>query len=480
MTKPTLLVVDDSETFRDALDRALSREFCIRIAGSSDEAKAQLSPLPDAALLDLRLRDDDVSNLEGLELLRELRREHPEMPVLMMTAYGDVATAVECMRLGAADFIQKGSDLREFRARVERALEHSRLASRVTQLEHELAIIEPRVLIGRNNLMLEVRELVSSAAGDGRVTVLISGETGTGKELVARAIHASGPRADKPFVSVVVASLPSTMIESELFGFEKGSFTDARAAHVGFIERANRGVLLLDEVGELDPMSQVKLLRFLEERTISRLGGKIELDIDVQVLAASNADLGSLVTEGRFREDLYYRLKVFEIPLPPLREHRDDIPFLLEQFLKKFGAAARGVVGVSGGALDVLTTYRWPGNVRELRNALESALLRAVLRKHKTIEAVDLPKEVGRREAPAKPPQMPERATLDEAVARAELAEVEHALESVQWKKTEAWRALGLNNRFALRRRVVRIFSQFPQLADAYPRLARVFKSEIS
>jgi DNA-binding NtrC family response regulator len=368
------------------------------------------------------------------------------------------------------DFIQKVADLREIRARLERALEHARLARRVAQLEQE---IEPRELIGESIRMREVKEFVAAAAREGNVTVLVVGETGTGKELVARAIHACGPRREGPFVAVHIAGLPETMVESELFGHERGAYTGAHQTVAGYLERAHGGVLFLDEIDELKADIQVKLLRFLEERKITRLGGSKQIPIDIQLVSATKAPLGERVSEGRFRADLYYRLRVFEIRLPPLRERREDIPLLAVHFFKTFGGPARGVTGIAQEAMDLLCSYDWPGNVRELRNVIEAAILKATLRQHRQVEPSDLPVEI--HGAIACPTSRAERSLLEEALARAELAEVERALAQTGGKKTEAWKLLGLNDRFALRRRVRRILQSHPQLAEQFPMVCAAY-----
>jgi DNA-binding NtrC family response regulator len=470
MRKPVLLLVDDNEAFRNSLKAALSREYEVKTGASRAEARTMLNPPPDTILLDLRLNDADPSNAEGLEFLRELRRDWPTIPVVMITGYGDIPTAVECMRLGAVDFIQKVADLREIKARLERALEHARLARRVAQLEQE---IEPRELIGESIRMREVKEFVAAAAREGNVTVLVVGETGTGKELVARAIHACGPRREGPFVAVHIAGLPETMVESELFGHERGAYTGAHQTVAGYLERAHGGVLFLDEVDELKADIQVKLLRFLEERKITRLGGSKEIPVDIQLVSATKAPLAERVSEGRFRADLYYRLRVLEIRLPPLRERCEDIPLLAVHFFKTFGGPARGVTGIAQEAMDLLCSYDWPGNVRELRNVIEAAILKATLRQHRQVEPSDLPVEI--HGAIAGPTSRAERSLLEEALARAELAEVERALAQTGGKKTEAWKLLGLNDRFALRRRVRRILQSHPQLADQFPRVREAY-----
>lgn len=479
--RPTLLVIDDSAEYCSALDRALATSYRVGTAQTAAEAIARSSPAPDMILLDLRLDPHSDSEDQAQELLRYFVRELPETPVLIITAYGDVDRAVECMRLGAADFVEKGKGTAELKVRLERALERAQLASRVQQLEAELAVVEPRELIGKSAALAQVKELIAGVARDGQVTVLVTGETGTGKELVARAVHASGARASRPFAPVAIAALPPSTLESELFGHEKGAFTDAKRRHIGVIERAQGGVLFLDEIAELAQGSQVKLLRFLEERVITRLGGEQEIAVDVQVIAATNAVLKESVANGRLREDLYYRLRVCEIHLAPLRERREDVPLLVEHFVSRLGRS-RGVVSQTAEAMECFMACDWPGNIRELRNAVEAAVLRAGLRRSTQIAYGDLPEEMRgggavhvTQTAGSEGPMVEPLISLPEALARAELEQVERALRASGGRKSEAWKVLGLNDRFALTRRVKRIVARFPALAANYPNVQEAF-----
>ncbi len=488
-SRPRLLLVDDSEAFRRSMTRALERDYEVVTACGTGEARGLLTPAPNAVLLDLRLDEGDPSNAESLGLLADLREELPSVPVIVITAYSDVDHAVECMRRGAVDFIEKRGGLGALKARIDKALEQAQVVARLRQLEEELAIVEPRELVGQSSAITDVKEMIAAVARDSTVTVLITGETGTGKELVARAIHASGPRAQRPFVAVAVSTLPETTVEAELFGYEPGAFTDARRRKAGYIERANGGVLFLDEIGELPPVTQVKLLRFLEERTISRLGGAKDLPMDVQVVAATHAQLTGAIRAGTFREDLYYRLKVCEIRLPSLRERREDIPLLVEHFLAKLGARSRGVGVVSREAEAALLRYAWPGNVRELRNTLEAALIRAGLRHHRRVESGDLPVEIlGKAEPPevgsptstqaqSAPISAANSPSLEEVLAETELAAVERALAVSGGRKTEAWKLLGLNDRYVFTRRVKRILHRHPMLAARHPAVCAAFRT---
>ncbi|MEM2367343.1 MAG: sigma-54 dependent transcriptional regulator [Candidatus Bathyarchaeia archaeon] len=481
MSKPTLLIVDDNEDFLTSMGRALQYEYEVRYARSKVEALNSLSPPPDIVLLDLRLDDTDPDNHEGMDVLRILRRQFPQMPIVMVTAWDvEVDLAVECMKLGAVDFIQKRRvNIKEIKTRLARALEQAQLTQRVAELEKEIQLIEPREIVGKSRAIQEIKRLIKGVAQDGYVTVLIRGETGTGKELIARAIHASGWRRKGPFVAVALASLPLSMVEPELFGYERGAFTDAEERHIGYIEKAHRGVLFLDEIGDLHLEVQSKLLRFLEEREFQRLGNTEPIKVDVQVLAATNANLEERVRRGLFRKDLYYRLKVHEIYIPPLRERTEDIPLLVEHFLHLFHRRGRRVNRISSEALETLCRCPWPGNVRQLKNAIESALFWAELKGHSQIEVEDLPPDV--RQVPLEQPQAEvkridsEGFCVDEALARTELACIEEALKLTRGKKTEAWKLLGYHDRFTFYRRVRRILKRYPHLVEEFPQVKTSF-----
>jgi DNA-binding NtrC family response regulator len=480
MPKPVLLLVDDNQDALNSLTRLLKREYEVRTATTQSEALQQLSPPPDIALLDMRLEEDEPDNREGIALLETLHQQFPDMPVLMHTAHGDVDAAVECVRLGAVDFIEKPrADISEITVRLARALEQARLRRRVTNLEQELNLIEPRQIVGASKQIVEVKQAIEAVASDGHVTVLIEGESGTGKELVARALHASGWRQSGPFVPVVLASLPPALIEGELFGYESGAFTDARRRHIGYLERAKDGLLFLDEIGELELPLQVKLLRFLEEREFERLGGTTAIKVDVQVVAATNSDLRAEVKAGKFREDLYFRLKGFEIKIPPLRERPEDIPLLVDHFLNLFHQQGRKVLRCSPQAMDRLLQSQWPGNIRQLRTTMESALFRAFYRKHMEVEVEDLPPELTESETtPQEALPSTDEVSLDEALAKTELAYIERALQQVQGKKTEAWKLLGLNDRFALLRRVKKIADRYPHLMNGFSFVKSAYHSD--
>jgi DNA-binding NtrC family response regulator len=481
MSFPRLLIVDDNKNYAESLRRALQKEFSVASAIDKEEAHRALHSGSDVILLDIRLNDMDETNREGLELLREFRTQCPDVPVVMMTAYGDVGLAVQAMKEGASDFLQKPIDLAKLRATLSNALDRARLEERISSLQQDYARIEPGELVGQNPLVAEVRNLTQMVAQDGYVTVLIRGETGTGKELVARAIHRVGWRSKEPFVPMATASLSPSLIESELFGHEAGAFTGAKGRRIGFIEKAKRGVLFLDEIGDLPAEGQLKLLRFLEEKKFSRVGSSEEIEIDAQILAATNRNLEEAVGSGYIREDLYFRLKSVQIFLPPLRERRDDIPILADHFLRLFREQGRTrITEIKPEAAEALTQYRWPGNVRELKAALERAIIYANYNGHQWIQKGDLPLEI--LSASDRDNHVAYRAhiagngiDLAKEMARLELSYIEEALHSTEERKTEAWRLLGLNDRFALRRRTKALLSKYPSIAQQFPTVCRLY-----
>lgn len=498
VTKPRVLFVDDAKDYRDQFCSLYKGEYEVIGAASAEQAKENMTPAPDVVLLDLRLSGDDGGQEESLGLLKHLREEFPHVPVIMITAFADLKAAVECMRLGAADFINKADDRQEIKARIQKALEVGRKSRRLEFLEQEVATnASKRQLVGKSKAIAALREPITVAARSD-LTVLILGETGTGKELVARAIHAAGNRSKEPFIALELNRLTTTTIESELFGHEKGAFTDAHERHQGYIERANRGVLFLDEIGDLcdEGQIQAKLLRFLQERRIVRVGGRQEIPVDVQIIAATNRDLQKAVREGTFRPDLYYRLKGYQISVPALRERRDDVQMLAQHFLNIYDGPANCVTGFSPEVLKYLAEYDWPGNVRELENTIKAAIAIAGNRKHPQIVMEDLPllEEPSAPRfprSPLAPNDIPGRSgsamseplqeTLDQAVARYELTMIQHALDACHWQKAKAWQTLGLHDRFALRRRVLRHFERFPILKDeqsGFSRLAQAFLAE--
>ncbi|MBI1959330.1 MAG: sigma-54-dependent Fis family transcriptional regulator [Candidatus Rokubacteria bacterium] len=368
----TLLIADDDPVALALLAEVLSREgYRVRAAASGEECLrvAEAEPV-DLAIVDLRM-----PGLDGLQVMRGLATIQPGVPVLVLTAFVTIDTAIQAIRAGAYDYLSKPFRMEEMKVVVRRALEARRLASENRQYRREL---EDRYgvqnLQGQSPQMVEVYKLVARVSAL-ETTVLIQGETGTGKELVARAIHYASPRAGRPFVVVDCTALPEGLFESELFGHERGAFTGALSTRRGLLETSDGGTCLLDEIGDLAPTLQAKLLRLLQERAIRRVGGNEVLPVNVRIIAATNRDLGKRVAEGAFREDLYYRLNVVTIVLPPLRERSQDIPLLAQHFLEKYArAAGKPTRGFAPETLAVLSGYHWPGNVRELEHAVERAV----------------------------------------------------------------------------------------------------------
>lgn len=384
-----IVVVDDELNIRSALVTLLEKkQYRVRGAGSAEEALEQL----ETTAADLVLTDLKMPGMGGMEFLRRLKHTWPDTEVLVMTAFGSIDTAVEAIRCGAYDYLTKPIDRDRFALVVEKALERHALSCENKQLKDRL---ETRTrfeqMIGESEPMQRVYGLVEMVA-DSDVTVLLTGESGTGKELVARAIHHKSQRANGPFVTLNCGALPENLFESELFGYEKGAFTGATTNKMGRFELADGGTLLLDEVGELSLKSQVDFLRVLETKEFRRLGGTKVVKVDTRIVAATNRNLEEAVKEGAFREDLYYRLNVVPIPLPPLRERGNDIPMLAERFMHEFSALHhRAMKDISRPAMRLLRLYAWPGNIRQLRNLIERLVVTV---KDTVIDPTHLPEEI--------------------------------------------------------------------------------------
>jgi two-component system, NtrC family, nitrogen regulation response regulator NtrX len=403
----TILIVDDEPAARYGLRRALEAKYRVVEAESAEAGRATLNTeRPDLVLLDVVL-----SGQSGLEFLRWMRKQGSDVPVLMVSALDTAKTAVEALQLGAADYLVKGFELEELRQRVANLLKLATLEKENDSLRRRMATEgQFGQMIGRTAEMRRAFEMADRvAAADS--TVLILGESGTGKDLMAQEIHARSPRAGKAYVAVNCAALPETLIESELFGYERGAFTGAAQQKKGKFELASGGTLFLDEIGDMNPVTQAKVLRALENRTIERLGGAQPIPVDVRVISATHRNLAAEIRAGKFREDLFYRLRVITIELPPLRAHKADIPVLAEAFLQMHTARLRAGAGAGGAlpgqaspsptriareAMAALEKYDWPGNVRELKNALERSL---VLCRREEIGVEDLPQEVASGEA---------------------------------------------------------------------------------
>jgi DNA-binding NtrC family response regulator len=372
MSKANILLVDDQDSIRHFVGKALEDDgYTVRTAESVRETRQAIEQeMPDMLLLDLKLPDGT-----GLELLREIKRLQPEVPIILMTAFGEVETAVEAMSAGAFWFVKKPFQIEELLALVGRALESQRLWLELRRLRHQ-AFADEDYLHSCSPSMQEAYAIAEQVSRGDNTTVLIEGESGTGKEYFANLIHRMSARHDKPFVEINCAAIPRELLESELFGHEKGAFTDARTQKMGLMELANDGTLFLDEIGEMSPMLQVKLLRVLERRTFKRVGGTKDIMVNLRIISATNQDLDRLVKEGGFREDLYYRLKVVPLWVPPLRDRRDDIlplgRLFMDRFARQFKKPFRNI---SPAAEQLLCGYAWPGNIRELRNLFERTML---------------------------------------------------------------------------------------------------------
>lgn len=370
----SILIVDDEPNIRRVLSAVFEK------AGyqvyTAENGKKALDIISTEQNLDVVLCDLIMPDLNGVEVLKTAREINPRLSLIMITAHGTIKTAVDAMKLGAFDYITKPFDMDEIKLVVKNALERSQLLVENTQLKQELkSRYRFDEIVGNSGKMQEVFKIIERVANS-NATVLIRGESGTGKELVARAIHYNSPRASKPFIAVSCAALPETLLESELFGHEKGAFTGAVGQKAGRFELAHQGTLFLDEIPEISPAVQVKLLRALQEREFERVGGTKTVKVDVRLIAATNRDLEQLVADGQFRADLYYRLQVIQIFLPPLRERREDIPALVEHFIAKFNAQNnKNIRYATKEAMDLLMNYSWPGNVRELENAIERAVV---------------------------------------------------------------------------------------------------------
>jgi len=441
--KATVLVIEDEEKLRRVVELQLKTAgYDVEQAGSAEEAM-KLADRADVILTDLRL-----PGMSGLEMLQQLRSEDSHKPVIVMTAFGSIETAVEAMKAGAVDFLPKPFSLDHLMTVVNKALEVRSLREENRELRAELSQrYQFDNIIGRSAAMREIFATVERVAPT-RATVLLCGESGVGKDMIARAIHHHSPRTDRPFVKINCTALPENLMESELFGYEKGAFTGANVSKPGKFEQADTGTVLLDEIGDVPPAIQVKLLRILQEREFERLGSNKVRHVDVRVLAATNVDLRAALEQGEFREDLYYRLNVLPINIPPLRDRKEDIPFLARHFVAKLSKdVGSRVESISDAAIQRLMEYHWPGNVRELENVIERSL---VLANDAVLEPADI-----RLDLTAAPRSavagnfLPDGMTLDAY----EQSIIREALQRANGNKSQAARLLGLT-RNALRYRL--------------------------
>jgi nitrogen regulation protein NR(I) len=410
---PSLLVVDDEQNVLYSLAKSLQSETLDVITASTGREGIERAERqrPDVVILDLRLSD-----MSGLDVFDRLRALDPRLPIVLITAFATTETAIEAMKRGAFEYLLKPIDFHQLREVVQRALELSRFRHVPAVFDDSGAAETSDPIVGRSALMQEVYKAIGRVASQD-VTVLITGENGTGKELVARALYHHGTRSDGPFLALNCAAIPDTLLESELFGHERGAFTGAERRRIGKFEQAHGGTLFLDEIGDMSPATQSKVLRVLQEQRFERLGGNETIATDVRLIAASNKDLEKEVAEGRFRRDLFYRLNGFAIHLPPLRERRDDLPLLIDHFFRLYGRSMRRTIrSVAPEALRCLQEHDWPGNVRELQNVLHYAVIRAP---GEVLTLDCLPETL--RSAPPPAPAAPPVGSLDVARLTADL-----------------------------------------------------------
>ncbi|QEE29226.1 sigma-54-dependent Fis family transcriptional regulator [Terriglobus albidus] len=428
-----ILIIDDEAAIRDSLETLLTLEgFTVTMA---EEGNSGLDLLAREEF-DLLLLDLSLPGESGMDLLPRIKASHPQLPVIMITAYGAVANVVEAIRLGAENFVQKPWDNEKLLADIRSAIGKRRAEQEVLQLRRTLKQrYQFTNIVGKSDVMLKLLDLVAQVAAS-RSTVLIYGESGTGKELIAKAIHANSPRKDKPFVPVNVGAVPADLLESTLFGHMKGAFTSAVATKKGLFEVAHEGTLFLDEIGTMPLETQAKVLRALQERKFMQLGGTQEISVDVRILAATNVDLQQAVREGRFREDLFYRLNVISVELPPLRNRREDIPLLAQHFLKRFseenGLPERTL---SPDAMRLVMDHSWPGNIRELENAMERGV---VLSTGSQITPDQLPPQLTGNTYSAALMEHAPSASLADIMEEIERRIIGDRLERCNWNQTEA------------------------------------------
>ncbi len=430
-----ILIIDDEDLFREDLGMLLSQQgYECRTAATAEEGLAEFQRfMPDIVLSDIVLPDRN-----GVDILDDMRRMNPSSVIIMMTAFGTLETAVEAFRKGAVDYILKPLVIEDLLHKIKHIEEFQNLQWEIQHLRRELfQYSETLPLVGKSPAMQRVFEMIQKVAPTAS-TVLITGESGTGKEVVAQAIHQSSQRKDKPFLALNCSGFQETLLESELFGHEQGAFTGAMRTKEGFFEAVGEGTLLLDEISEMPLALQSKLLRVLEAREFFRVGGTKPITVNARIIAATNKDLKSMVAEGSFREDLYYRIAVFEIHLPPLRDRISDIPLLAEYFVRKFNRELKkNYAGISPAAMQLIMAYDWPGNIREMRNVIERAM---ILGSGPYIEPADLPSQFLGHSLP-----IPPQANLKEAMKIYERNHIYKILKDNNWNKEKTARALGID-----------------------------------
>jgi two-component system NtrC family response regulator len=442
MERAKILIAEDEKTQRDLLEGLLKKEgFSVEAVANGREAVQRLQ----GGFFDIVALDYKMPELDGLQTLKEIRKLYPDLPVIMMTAYGTIETAVASMKEGALDYLTKPIDLEELLIKFRKIMERSNLIQENKELKARLQErFTVQNIVSGSPKMEEVMGLVARVAPS-QATILIQGESGTGKELIANAIHYASPRSEKPWVKVSCAAIPETLLESELFGHEKGAFTGATQKRIGRFEEADGGSIFLDEIGDLSPSTQVKLLRILQDKEFQRLGSNLNLKTDARVITATHRNLEEAIKKGHFREDLYYRLNVISITLPPLRERREDIPLLINYFLKKYSDEnQKSITDISKEARALLLRYPYPGNVRELENLIERAV---VLCRGETITTQDLPFHLKEEKSEKLWESSKKEKTLPESLEEIEKDSILRALHQHQGVQTKAAESLGISER---------------------------------
>jgi DNA-binding NtrC family response regulator len=441
--KPTILIVDDDEAMRETLSDVLRKRGYEIFSESSGNGALSIikKNVIDLILLDMRLPDVD-----GLEVLKKIKEFDTDILVIMMTAYSDVKTAVSSIKSGAYHYINKPFELEELKLLIEKGLETKSLINEVRRLRRQQEEEDQDSYIhGVSPQVQSVKELIGMISKTHKTSVLIQGESGTGKELAANAIHYNSNRNGKPLMKINCSAIPDSLLESELFGYEKGAFTDAKNTKKGLFELANGGTVFLDEIGDMNPFLQSKILRVLENQTFMRVGGEREIKVDVRIIAATNKDLESLVKEGLFRKDLYYRLKVMVVEMPPLRERVEDILLLSNIFIEENNREhGKNIKGFSGEAKKLMTQYHWPGNVRELKNIIERAM---ILTEQEYITPKHIPFELKHAERYSQGPKDSELLEIPEEMSLNHMEKVHLAkvLERFGWNKSKASKVLGIS-----------------------------------
>jgi two-component system response regulator AtoC len=452
--KPVILLVDDEDTIRLFLEKTLREEGyeALTAATGAEAIEITRSELPDLVLLDLKLPDTS-----GLEVLMQIKEDVPEVCVIMLTAFGDIETAVTAMKKDAFDFVSKPVNLEQLLITIEKGLESRKLTRELFELRRRFKLdMGDDYIPGESPQMKDIYEIVKRVAQSDTTTVLIQGESGTGKEMIATMIHRYSSRRDQPFLEINCASLPEELLESELFGHEKGAFTDAKSQKVGLLELANKGTLFLDEIGEMSLTIQVKILRVLERMSFRRVGGTKDVKVSVRIISATNSDLEGAIQAKTFREDLYYRLKVVPVFIPPLRERKEDIYLLLKHFLNHFNKQFNKNFGdVEDAAYDVILNYPWPGNIRELKNMVERVVL---LEDDTVLRTGHLPASIRQGTAPVKEvsavrrleielsrPFTEEGVAFEELMGGVERELIEKAMREAGGNQSQAARYLRLN-----------------------------------